>query len=342
MTIIFESMTALANLLEKKGKRYALVTDTHVEKLYGRKLQRQLKQKGFDVELIVIPPGEQAKTRQTKADIEDQMLEHKLGVDTTVIALGGGVVTDLVGFVAATYCRGIPLISVPTTLLGMVDASIGGKTGVNVAKGKNLIGIYHFPSLVLIDPEFLKTLSKEELRNGMAEVIKYGLIASKKLFTIVENGVDLLEAIARSIEIKMAVVEKDPFEQKGYRRVLNFGHTIGHALESLLNYEIGHGDAVAIGMLMESYLSMRMGYLKEQDFNRIHHLLKNQDFPLEILKKVTCARLIKAMALDKKSLENVPRFVLLQSIGRTVSFDGEYCTPVKPKLIEEAYAHFSH
>ncbi len=342
MTIIFESMTALANILEKKGKRYALVTDAHVEKLYGRKLQSQLRQKRFDVELIVIPAGEQAKNRQTKADIEDQMLEHEFGADTTIIALGGGVVTDLVGFVAGTYCRGIPLICVPTTLLGMVDASIGGKTGVNVSKGKNLIGIYHFPSLVLIDPEFLKTLPKQELRNGIAEVIKYGLIASKKLFTIVENGVDLIDAIARSIEIKMAVIEKDPFEQKGYRRVLNFGHTIGHALESLLNYQIGHGDAVAIGMLIESYLSMRMGYLKEEDFKRIQRLLQAQEFPLQILKKVTCARLIKAMALDKKSLESVPRFVLLQSIGRTVSFDGEYCTPVKPKLIEEAYAHFSH
>lgn len=336
-TVLFEKIEHLSSLLSKK-RRFVIITDTHVEKLFGRTLEKRLKKKGFDLFLITIPAGETSKTRETKQAIEDLMVKENMTRDSSIIALGGGVVLDVAGFVAATFCRGIPLISIPTTLLAMVDASIGGKVGVNVPNAKNFIGAYHPASVILIDADLLKTLPEKEQKNGFAEIIKYGLIDSKPLFGCLEKdkNADLEKIVYQSILIKKKVVEKDPHE-KGLRRILNYGHTLAHALETLLNYEISHGEAVAIGLAFESYLSYKLGFLKKNELERILNVLKRYNLPIEVPKQISFEDLICSMAKDKKALQNTPRFVLLQSIGKTKPFKGDYCTPVKVSHLKEAY-----
>jgi len=339
--VLFEKVEKLFSLLSKE-LRYAIVTDKTIEKLHGRQLEKELKRKGLDVFSISIPSGEQHKTRETKRAIEDAMIARGLGRDSCIIALGGGVVTDLAGFVAATYCRGISLLSIPTTLLGMVDASIGGKTGVNTPTAKNLIGAFYPASLVLIDSAFLDTLPEKERKNGYAEIIKYGLISSKPLFHLLERqDPNISEIIYRSICIKKKTTEADPHE-KGLRRILNFGHTIGHAIETLLTYRISHGEAVAIGMAIESYLSMQLKRLKPAEYTRILSVLDKYGFCPRIPEGITFSQLMKAMSMDKKARLGSPRFVILRTIGDTVPFEGSYCTSVNPKLIKKAYDNFSH
>lgn len=318
------------------GKRFVIITDSTVKRLYGNALQKHLQNLGLDVLLLSFPAGERYKSRKTKEKIENEMLSQKLGKDTCVIALGGGVVTDLAGFVAATYGRGLPFISIPTTLLGMVDASIGGKTGINTPEGKNLIGSYYSPSLILMDLDTLKSLPKKEFINGMAEVIKYGLIGSQKLFNIVKKKAspDLKKIIELSIKEKKRVIEKDP-QEKGLRRVLNFGHTLGHAIESAAGYKMGHGEAIAIGMIGESYMSLRMGFLKEADFRQVCEIFKQYGFSLKLPRSATLDVLREKMMVDKKSASSRPRFVLIESIGKVKSFNGEYCTAVEDTLLKD-------
>lgn len=343
--LLFAKITELACQLSLE-KRYALITDEQVAVLYGNALKEELCAAGLDVSLFSIKAGEMFKTRQTKHVLEDALLSKGLGSETVMIALGGGVVTDVAGFVAATYCRGIPLISIPTTLLSMIDASIGGKTGVNTAEGKNLIGAYHPSSLILIDVSFLKTLPELEMRNGYAEMIKYGLIASAPLFDLLEKKRSsfLIESIQRSIEIKKKTIEMDFFE-KGLRRILNFGHTFGHALEAILNYEIPHGQAVALGMAFESFLSMKLASLKSCEYERILRVLKAYDFPLNIPRHIDFDVFLSVLSRDKKACfsrvqKTHSRFVLLDAIGKAKGFEGEYCSRVDETLLREAYAHF--
>lgn len=337
MTILFDKVSNIFSHLSHPRSRHILITDKTIEGIYASTL------KNFEFETIVISPGESSKTRETKHAIEDQMLAKGFGRDSCIIALGGGVVTDLAGFVAATYCRGIPWISVPTTLVGMVDASIGGKTGVDVPQGKNLIGAFHPPSLTLIDPWFLDTLPEVEWKNGCGEVIKHSLIASKPLFHLLEKGgrEHLLEILHQSIAIKNSVVEADPLE-KGMRRILNFGHTIAHALETLLQYRIAHGEAVGIGLLIESYLSHRLGYLQEEEFKKIAEMLSSYGFSAGFPEEISWDALLDAMSMDKKALRSEPRFVLIESIGRAMSFEGEFCCPVDQNILREAYGQFSY
>lgn len=330
--------------LSKIGCRFALVTDSRVEMLFGRKLAEELTKKGLETILFSFPEGEEHKTRRTKEFLEDQMLEKGFGRDGAIIALGGGVVTDLSGFLAATYCRGIPLISIPTTLLGMVDAAIGGKNGVNTSKGKNLIGSFYHPKAIFIDTHMLETLSENELRNGTAEIIKYGLISSPPIFEFLDQLHDrwlavnqdfFQEIIYLSCLKKKDVIEEDPNET-GLRRTLNFGHTVGHALELLECYKIGHGDAIAIGMIVESYISMKMGTLQREDFEKIFAMFKKYRFPLQISSDITIDNMIETMALDKKSLESVPRFVILKSIGQIDDCAGQYCKKIEPEILKDA------
>ncbi|MBS0623473.1 MAG: 3-dehydroquinate synthase [Verrucomicrobia bacterium] len=321
-------------LLGRLSQRVVIITDDHVRDFIAHPIKEQLEKAGFDAVILSIPPGEKSKTRQVKEDLEDRMFQLGYGRDTTLIAVGGGVVTDLAGFVAATYCRGIPSVTLPTTLLGQVDASIGGKVGLNTAFGKNLIGALHHPRWVLIDPDVLTTLGQQEKRNGMAEIIKYACIASKSLFERLQEHVELDDLIYQSCKIKKNIVEQDP-QERGLRRILNFGHTVGHAIEALKEYQLSHGEAVAMGMLVEAHVSWKMGYLAKEEFQALARLLHKYHFELNSLSNLSATELIRVMKRDKKAALGRIRCVLLENIGKTVEAAGEYCVAVEEHLIEE-------
>lgn len=323
--------------VESFGNRFVIITDERVETLYGKNLLATLLEKGVEAYLFSFPPGEKSKTRGVKEALEDALFAKKLGPDICIIALGGGVVTDLAGFLAATYCRGVPLLSIPTTLMGMVDASLGGKNGVNHPAGKNLIGTFYLPSCIIIDTECLNTLDIKEMRNGWSEMIKHALIADSSYFTLLEGGsFPLDEAIERSIEIKLSIVAQST---KDYpiRHLLNFGHTVAHALEHLSNYSLPHGNCVAIGLMIESYLSLKRGFLSEGDFSRIQSLLHRTHPSLEFPLGVSPKEFLQALLLDKKSLGGTPRFVLLEKIGSPLSFNNAFCAPCEPSLLLDAF-----
>lgn len=325
------------------ASRLALITDERVKDLYALTVQKKLQDYGLEAPLFAMPAGEKNKTRATKEQIEEQMSAQGLMRDTAVIALGGGVVTDMAGFIAATYCRGLPFVSIPTTLLAQIDASIGGKVGVNTAHAKNLIGALYPARFIFIDIDTLTTLPQRELLNGLSEVIKYALIRSPALFQTLQTNLGawqrldeklLMTLISESIEIKCAVVQNDPFEE-GERRILNFGHTIGHALETACDYTIAHGEAVALGMIAEAYLSYRLGYLKESTVSTIAILLQEYGFPLVLPDAARENQILTAMLMDKKAKEGKVRCVLIEEIGKPLAFQGEYCTPIDPLLLHE-------
>lgn len=329
---------------QEMGKKFVVLTDEKVAKLYAEPLMSFLKKHELDCSLILMASGEEHKTRKTKEKIEDEMFAQKLGRDTCLIAMGGGVVTDVGGFVAATYCRGIPYLTIPTTLLGMVDASIGSKTGVNLKQGKNLIGAIYSPQAIFMDFSLLSTLPDQEMRNGSAEIIKHGLIADRHLFNALVEDLDkwrerdlifLRKIIFESCQIKKKVVEAD-LKEAGIRRILNFGHTIGHAIEALEGYQASHGEAIAIGMIVESLISLKLGHLEEEAFDEIYRLFKILGFPLSLSEKVTISTMIDAMGHDKKALRSTARFVVLDGVGKVLSFKGEYCTTLEESLLREA------
>ena len=267
---------------------------------------------------IVIPAGESSKSRACKAWIEDQMLDAGFGRDAEICAFGGGVVLDLAGFVAATYCRGISWTAIPTSLLAMVDASIGGKVGINTQHGKNLIGAFYPPKKIILDFKYLDTLPEKEWKNGEAEIIKCGLIADPTILEAPRS----IRSIKRAIEIKKEIVAKDP-KEKGLRRILNFGHTIGHAIEKVTNYEVSHGVAVANGMRIASRLSP----LSFSEIEQIEACLQHfEEIPL-------CDEMLDVICLDKKAVQGHPRFVLLEKIGAVCPFDGEYCTVIEKEKL---------
>lgn len=282
----------------------------------------------FREEKIVLSQGEGIKTRSVKEKIEDGLIERGWGRETCLIAIGGGALIDLVGFVAATYCRGIPYLTVPTTLLSMSDGVVGGKTAVNVEEAKNWIGAFHHPQRVYIDLLLLKSLPPREFAYGLSEAIKHSLVADSQFFNFLELHLDAIlqrdlslvqEMIFRSCSIKKTIVEQDPYEKQGLRRILSFGHTIGHALETLSDYTLGHGQAIALGLMIETAISHRMGYLSHSVVERVEALLKRlpswQPFPprlpYEMLKR------------DKKGAH---RMVILTGIGSVAPFDGDYVT----------------
>jgi 3-dehydroquinate synthase len=252
-------------------------------------------------------------------------LENGLDRKSTVIALGGGVVSDMAGFAAATYMRGINWICVPTTLLSMVDASVGGKTGFDLPEGKNLIGAFYPPKLVLADPSLLLTLSERELRSGMAEAVKHGIISDPELFAICNRGMDwvkdnLEEVVKRAIAVKIKVIEEDPYE-KGIRAALNLGHTVGHAVELVSRFELRHGEAIAIGMAVEAAYAARVGLSTQGLVDAVQDSLSALDLPIAIPKEMPREEIIRAMRVDKKKNAKVIRFALPVEIGRVELVD---------------------
>jgi len=329
-------------LLDKLGEKMrqaalsgtaTIISDKNVFSLYGSKVVGILKDAGFVVNSFVVPPGEETKNMDYAIKIYDFLVGHRAERDDVIIALGGGMVGDLAGFVAATFLRGMFWIQVPTSLIAVVDASIGGKVGINHPEGKNLIGAFYQPNLVLADPQALTTLPQRELVSGWAEVSKHGMILDKEFFEFLETNVNrltklepeaLTRAVARSTAIKAQVVNQDEKEREGKRTMLNYGHTIAHGLEAATQYKCFlHGEAVAIGMMGAAKLSQRLGLLPSAAVERQQALLQKFGLPTSLPAmrsnlKLSLAGVTRAMELDKKMKGKAIRWVLLQDIGRTV------------------------
>lgn len=313
----------LGNLQDflEEGDKWVIVTDDNVDNLYGQKLMEHLKDR--KVEKIIIPSGEESKSLKTVESLLNDILNYGLTRKSKVIALGGGVVGDIAGFCASIYMRGIPFIQVPTTLLAQVDSSVGGKTGVNMPQGKNIVGSFYQPQTVVIDVETLSTLSKRELISGIGEVIKYGIIYDydflqyinenfSRLITLEEEVT--IKVVKRCCEIKAEVVSKDEKEE-GLRKILNYGHTIGHALETATNYQsYTHGEAVLIGMYYEALMAMKLGYIDESYFNEIADTIKKTGISLEIY-KTPLTVLIDHMMKDKKNKDGKISFIFPRGRG---------------------------
>jgi 3-dehydroquinate synthase len=308
------------------NKKAAVVTNTTVAPLYLEQLRATLQGHGVETIPVVLPDGEQYKNTETLGKIYDALLENRCERSTPLVALGGGVIGDMTGYAAATYLRGVPFIQIPTTLLAQVDSSVGGKTGINHPLGKNMIGAFYQPQMVLADVATLDTLPDNELRAGIAEVIKYGLIRDLPFFEWLEQKMEKLlardaaalqYAIARSCENKAEVVAADERES-GERALLNLGHTFGHAIETGMGYGVWlHGEAVAAGTIMTASLSQRMGWIREADAARIRTLFERAGLPVEA-PALGVDKYLQLMGLDKKVVGGKIRFVLLKAIGQAV------------------------
>jgi 3-dehydroquinate synthase len=324
-----------ARLLERAGEllrqaglrgKVAVVTNPTVAQLYLDSLDEALRQAGFEVAPILVPDGEEHKNLKSLAAIYDRLIAERLERKACIVALGGGVIGDLAGFAAATYLRGVPYVQVPTTLLAQVDSSVGGKTAVNHDDGKNLIGAFYQPKLVLIDIAVLRSLPRRELIAGLAEVIKYGIIEDAALFSMLEQSIDkiiglnqemLTRIIAASCSIKARVVEADEREDD-YRAVLNFGHTIGHALEAATGYrKFLHGEAVGVGMVKAAALSVNQRFCDAGSLKRVMALIQKAGLPVEIPPEVAPQSLIQAMEIDKKVAGGKIKFIMCEGIGKT-------------------------
>lgn len=324
----------------KLGHRCAIITDTNVGREYAKPAYNSLLRAGFEPSLVIVPAGETAKSLKSVQSCYDRLASHRLERKSFIVALGGGVVGDLAGFVAATYLRGIPFVQVPTTLLAHVDSSVGGKVGVNLKAGKNLVGAFYQPKLVLCDLDALATLPTREFRAGLAEIIKYGIIYDDALFARLERDLPKLlrreskplgEIIARCCEIKAEVVSQDETEG-GLRAILNFGHTIGHGLEAISSYgKYLHGEAISIGQVAAAKLSEQLTGLPFGDSSRIAALFKRAGLPTDV--KLTASqrpKLTAAMKLDKKVSDGEVNFVLARRIGKVA-----WGQKVPPSLIEK-------
>jgi 3-dehydroquinate synthase len=312
------------------GRRGVIISDSNVAPRYARQLIESLNRGGYNVALLTLPAGESSKSLQQAKRILEHLPSQRLDRQSFIIALGGGVVGDLAGFVAATYLRGINFIQIPTSLLALVDSSVGGKVGVNLPQGKNLVGAFYQPRLVIADTATLRTLPKRELRSGFAEVIKYGAICDAAFFRWLERnyrrvlrleGPLIRKAVKRCCELKARVVSADE-QESGLRAILNFGHTIGHAMEAIVEYEgLLHGEAVAAGMCCAACLSVKRAGLKKADAMRVHSLIKASGLPSRLASRFAVDVLLQAMRLDKKARDGKVRFVLLKRLGATVVSD---------------------
>jgi 3-dehydroquinate synthase len=331
-TDIYFGMDHLVQFCHAISKRGVLLADGAIAKTHGALIQKAL---GY--ELISVPSR---KTREAKQTLEDELLKRKLGRDTVIVGMGGGATTDLVAFIASTYMRGIPLVLIPTTLLGMVDASIGGKTGVDTPFGKNLIGTFYLPKAIFIEPELLKSLPEKEMKNGLSEILKYGLIEDASIWEKCARWKEeIFFLVHSSISCKVKIVGQDFEEKTGLRRILNFGHTVGHALELLSHYEMAHGEAVALGCMAESYLSHLLGYLSAHELEKILSLYRKLGYAF---KKFDTKPFLEALSMDKKGKEGSFRFVLIDRIGHCVPFDGEYCRDVPRKELDQLIEWMKH
>ncbi|MEP6662426.1 MAG: 3-dehydroquinate synthase [Verrucomicrobiota bacterium] len=343
------------NFLSQVGKKCArlkfaakcvIISDVNVASLYAQKVKQSLQTAGFDPVLVTVPVGETAKSLKTVQSCYDQLARHRIERNSFVVALGGGVVGDLAGFVAASYLRGIGFVQVPTTLLAQVDSSVGGKVGVNLSAGKNLVGAFYQPRLVLCDLTTLNTLSEREFRSGLAEVIKYGIIYDARLFRQIERALPkilrrdpkiLTPIIARCCKIKADIVSQDETET-GLRAILNFGHTVGHAIEAISGYgKYLHGEAISIGQVWAANLSEKLARLPREDSFRIKKLFVAADLPTQIkLSPTQQDKLLRVMQLDKKVSDGEIKFVLARAIGKVV-----FGQKIPLNLIRESLTDFA-
>jgi shikimate kinase / 3-dehydroquinate synthase len=315
------SIHSLGEIMQARGLGgpLALVTDEHVSAIYAQPVMESLKRAGYPVKLLTIPPGEAHKNIATLQQLWDGFIEARMDRSSTVVALGGGVVGDLAGFAAATFLRGVRWVNVPTSLLAMVDSSLGGKTGADLAQGKNLIGAFHPPALVLADPQVLTSLPEAELRSGMAEVVKHGVIGDTELFTQAGQypPPDWQETVRRGMAVKVRVIEADPYE-RGLRATLNLGHTVGHAVEQASGFRLRHGECVAIGMAAEAHLAEQMGIAEAGLAETIAQTLEQIGLPTRIPKDLNRQAIRQAMGVDKKRYAGKLRFALPRSIGEVI------------------------
>ena len=309
-------------------RRFALITDSNVEKLYAEPILSRLRDAGLEGEIFSFPAGEKSKTRETKAELEDRMLEAGYRRDCFVLAVGGGVVSDLAGFLAGTYGRGVPFINYATTLLAAADASVGGKTAVDTPLATNLIGLFNQPKKVYIDIDCWGTLPAREISSGLAETIKHACLADEEFFEYLEDQMDAILQISdkpcehmarRNCEIKYQVVMKDERES-GLREVLNLGHTVGRAIETLSGYRLLHGEAVSIGLIAACALSVHMGFMSDAEAGRVRALLKRAGLPVGIPGYIDREALVGKLYTDKKVRNGRLRFVVPKGIGGIVEF----------------------
>lgn len=337
-------ITDLKNGLVGNFAKFAVVTDSIVEKLYAKDILDRLNHAGYQAELFVFEAGEKQKTRQTKEMIEDAMLEKGFRRDCCIIAVGGGVVTDLAGFVAGTFGRGVPFINYATTLLAAADASVGGKTAVDTPLATNLIGLFNQPRKVYLDIATWKTLPRRQIASGLAETIKHACMASAELFAYLDAHMEEIFRIEeapcqyianQNCRIKYEVVMKDERES-GLREILNLGHTVGRAIETVSDYQLLHGEALSIGLIAEVNLALRFGYLSDTQRNAVIALLEKTGLPTQIPDYIDREALVKKLYTDKKVKNGQLRFVLQKGIGSVVEFaDGVFATPVEEAIARE-------
>jgi shikimate kinase / 3-dehydroquinate synthase len=324
--VLVQNIEQVGNLLyEHSLQTPIIVTDENVAKFHAEKVIASLRGAGFNPKVLTVPAGEVYKNLETVSLLWHGFLEAGLDRKSTVIALGGGVIGDMAGFAASTFMRGIAWVGVPTTLLSMVDASLGGKTGFDLPEGKNLIGSFYPPKLVLADPQVLKTLPEAELISGMAEVVKHGIISDPELFSLCVRGLDwvknnLEEVVKRAMAVKIKVIEEDPYEQE-FRAALNLGHTIGHAVELVSKFKLRHGEAAAIGMVAEAKYSARIGLASNDLVEAVAKSLKVLGLPVQIPEEIPREEIIRAMRVDKKKNAKAIRFALPVEIGKVKLVD---------------------
>ena len=334
--VINQGFDAIVEEFEKlniKGIKLCIVTDSNVAPIYAEQLKSILERTGNKVYVFTIPAGEANKNLDVVQTVYTYLIEEHFERRDMIVALGGGVVGDLAGFTAATYLRGIDFIQVPTSLLAQVDSSIGGKTGVDFAKYKNMVGAFHMPKLVYINIDTLSTLSTRLFNSGFGEIIKHGLIKNRDYFDYLDTNYEhikalepeyIMETVYQSCIIKADVVNNDPTE-KGERALLNFGHTLGHAVEKLMNFSLYHGECVALGMICASYISKERGYIDEKDYSAIKNMLKKYGFPTRV-EGLDIFSILEVSKSDKKMENGVVKFILLRQLGeafidKTVTYD---------------------
>lgn len=325
-------------------KKFALVTDSNVKELYGGKIYEKLKEAGYNADLFVFEAGEKNKTRKTKEEIEDAMLEKGYRRDCCIIAIGGGVVTDLAGFVAGTFGRGVPFINYATTLLSAADASVGGKTAVDTPLATNLIGLFNQPKKVYLDIKAWNTLPKRQICSGLAETIKHACISDKNFFEYIEKNIEEILALKTEVcehiaeencKIKYKVVMKDERES-GLREILNLGHTVGRAIETVSEYKLLHGEALSIGLVAEVKLAYKLGYVTAEERDKVINLLEKANLPITIPEYIDREKLVKKLYTDKKVRDGKLRFVLQKGIGNVVEFEnGQFATPISEEVAKE-------
>jgi 3-dehydroquinate synthase len=330
-----------------RAHRYAVITDTNVVRNHAERVVQSLGSVG--TRTFTVPAGEASKTRETWARLTDELLESGYGRDAAIVAVGGGVVGDLAGFVAATFMRGIKYVQVPTSLIAMIDASVGGKTAVDTPRGKNLVGAFHQPAAVIADPAALATLPAAHFRAGLAEAVKHGVIADAmylertvadvpSLLDPASRRADTMEAlIARSIEIKAEIVRRDEREH-GLRQVLNFGHTIGHAIEAASGYTLLHGECVALGMVYEATLAEKLGVASSGTARDVRRAVERVALPTALPPGLAADRLVAVIRSDKKVRSGALRFALPREIGAMASGDGTWSVPVDESVVRAVLA----